>query len=116
MSNTGTYTGLHRQTGGAVADAAHLAQSVADILTTPLGSRVMRRSYGSNLFDLIDGSANAAGHLRLIAASATALMRWEPRLRLSQITTDVGLDGRASIDIIGKAFDRAQTISLGLTQ
>ena len=31
-----------------------LAQSIADIITTPLGSRTMRRDYGCLLFELLD--------------------------------------------------------------
>ena len=34
---------MNRNTGRAVAGLEHLRQSVADILTTPVGSRVMRR-------------------------------------------------------------------------
>ena len=33
---------------------AHLNQSIADILTTPIGTRVMRPDYGSNIPRLID--------------------------------------------------------------
>ena len=46
--------GLAATTGRTITGAAHLAQSIADVLTTPIGSRVMRREYGSLLPDLID--------------------------------------------------------------
>lgn len=35
--------GMNSRTGRTITDSAHLAQSVADILTTPIGSRAMRR-------------------------------------------------------------------------
>ena len=49
-------TGMSRFTGEKLDpnSDAHLVQSIGDILTTPLGSRVLRRSYGSELPDLID--------------------------------------------------------------
>lgn len=77
--------GMSAQTGKAVEGEQHLHQSIADILTTPLGSRVMRREYGSLLADLIDQPFNGATRVRLFGATASALMRWEPRLRLTRV-------------------------------
>ncbi len=73
--NTGERMGLH----------AHLHQSVADILATPIGSRVMRREYGSLVPALIDQPDNLATQTRVFAAIASALMRWEPRLQLAKL-------------------------------
>ncbi|MBK5910131.1 hypothetical protein CCR85_01310 [Rhodothalassium salexigens] len=70
-----TATGMDRRTGQALDATRHVRQSVEDILTTPVGTRVMRRDYGSHLFDLTDIPANAAGALRLVAAAADALDR-----------------------------------------
>ena len=46
--------GMHMGTGRAVADIEHLRQSISDILTTPMGTRIERRTYGSMVPDLID--------------------------------------------------------------
>ena len=46
--------GMDRNTGRALEGIAHLRQSIRDILTTPIGSRVMRWEYGSRLFRLVD--------------------------------------------------------------
>lgn len=73
-------------TGKPISDEAHLAQSIGDILSTPLGSRVMRRDYGSLLFELVDKPINGAIRMLLQAATAIALRRWEPRLRLTRVT------------------------------
>jgi len=43
------YIGMHRDTVRAITDADHIRQSMSDILRTPVGSRVMRRDYGSPL-------------------------------------------------------------------
>jgi uncharacterized protein len=77
--------GMSDSTGAGVADLAHLAQSVAIILMTPVGSRLMRRSFGSLLPQLIDQPDNAATRVRVYAAVAGALMRWERRLRISRV-------------------------------
>lgn len=83
--------GTDATTGKAIDGLAHLRQSIADILTTPIGSRVMRRTYGSLLMQLIDQPFTGATAVRLYASVAEALMRWEPRIRL----TRVGLAGPA---------------------
>lgn len=77
--------GTNALTGRAIEGAAHLRQSITDILTTPIGSRIMRREYGSLLPELIDQPFNGATRMKLFGATATALMRWEPRLRLTRI-------------------------------
>ncbi|MCD7875787.1 MAG: GPW/gp25 family protein [Cloacibacillus porcorum] len=63
----------------------HLNQSIADILTTPIGTRVMRPDYGSRIPELIDAPMNKAWKLRVYAACAEALDRWEPRIRLDKV-------------------------------
>lgn len=77
--------GTDANTGKPLEGLAHLAQSIGDILTTPIGSRVMRRSYGSLLPELIDQPGNGATRVRLFAATAEALMRWEPRIRVMRV-------------------------------
>ena len=76
---------MNAATGRSVSDLAHIRQSVADILLTPIGSRVMRREYGSLLPELIDQPVNAATRLKAMAAVVMALLRWEPRLRPSRV-------------------------------
>ena len=68
---------MDRTTGKAIGELAHLRQSVGDILTTPIGSRVMRHEYGSQVPMLVDQPDNQITQLRLLSAAASALMRWE---------------------------------------
>lgn len=82
--------GMDRTTGKPLSGLAHLQQSITDILTTPVGSRVMRRDYGSLIPLLIDQPFNAATRIRLFAATTTAHMRWEKRLRLTSVAMDIG--------------------------
>jgi len=78
--------GMNASTGKPISDEAHLAQSIGKILSTPLGSRAMRRDFGSLLFELIDKPINGAIRMLLQAATAIALRRWEPRIRLTRVT------------------------------
>lgn len=93
--------GMNAKTGRAIYDIDHLNQSVGDVLLTPNVSRLMRREYGSQLFNLIDQAANPALHLRLYAAIAMALLRWEPRLQLSRIQISQQSNGQSIVDIEG---------------
>lgn len=98
--------GINAGSGTALDGTAHLAQSVADILTTPIGTRVMRRDYGSMLFDLIDQPLNAATRLLIFAATALALTRWEPRLRLRKVALGGNnAEGELTLELDGELVD-----------
>lgn len=77
--------GMNAATGKALTGMAHLEQSLKDILTTPVGSRLMRREYGSLLPELIDQPLNTATVLQSYAAATIAITQWEPRIRLNSI-------------------------------
>lgn len=94
--------GMSRDTGKALTGFEHLQQSITDILSTPVGTRVFRRDYGSRLPRLVDRPVNASLVTELVAAAAEALDRWEPRLRLEQITIDrVSPDGQIELSLAG---------------
>lgn len=82
--------GMDRHTGKPLSGADHLAQSIGDILSTPLGTRLGRRTYGSDLPELFDQPMNARGRLLVFAATAQAIMRQEGRMRLSRIALERG--------------------------
>ncbi|MEF9955623.1 MAG: GPW/gp25 family protein [Acinetobacter sp.] len=91
-------TGMSRNTGRSISDTApyfqHLRQSIHDILTTLVGTRICRRNYGSLVMDLIDQPCNEATKVRLFSATATALIEFEPRVQLNQVNIirfDVGI-------------------------
>lgn len=98
--------GMSATAGTPLDGNAHLAQSIRDILTTPIGSRTMRRDYGSLLFDLLDQPINGALKMLLRAATAIALRRWEPRLRLTRVTIEGEPEvGRLALTIEGERTD-----------
>lgn len=105
-------TAMDRSTGALLVD--DIAQSVQTILTTPLASRVMRRDFGSELPDLIDQPATA--RVRLFAAVATALARWEPRItvRRVQLSSDAAQQGRWLLDLAADIGGQQQQLQIPL--
>lgn len=101
--------GTNAHTGAPLDGTAHLMQSIADIIVTPIGSRVMRRTYGSLLMQLIDQPFTPAVAVRLYASVAEALMRWEPRIRLRKISLTGGsTPGQYTITVDAQRTDVAQ--------
>ncbi|PFH10861.1 hypothetical protein BCF11_3295 [Collimonas sp. PA-H2] len=96
-------SGMNARTGHAMNRLAHIRQSLVDILTTPIGSRLMRRTYGSEVPELIDQPLNGATVLRIYAATAYAVMLWEPRISLTGIALERGTDGKATLILDGMA-------------
>ncbi|KER01340.1 MULTISPECIES: GPW/gp25 family protein [Photorhabdus] len=108
------YLGMNRQTGHSLTDLAHVRQSVSDILLTPVGSRLARRTYGSLLPELLDWPQNAALRLQVMAASYTAISRWEPRVNLTAITINTQQDGKMTVDITGYYQQSTGVFSLSI--
>lgn len=104
---------MNASTGSTITADAHLAQSVGLILTTPIGSRPMRRDFGSLLLELLDSPMGPLGQVRLFAAVAVALARWEPRLRLRRVSLSAGQHpGQFIIELEGERTDRPGPTSL----
>ena len=103
------YTGLSLQS-----EAEQIRQSIQDILTTPIGSRVMRRSYGSLLPIMIDAPFNEITRLQLYAATATALIQWENRINLESISIAPVSDGKFVLDLSVIMVNTNQNESLSI--
>jgi phage baseplate assembly protein W len=106
--------GMNRETGKPLSRTAHLAQSVTDILTTPIGSRVIMREYGSRLPRLVDRPMNATTIMEVYAATAEALERWEPRIQLNKVSADFSgfVEGRLAITLQGIDKENNQPLVL----
>lgn len=94
-------TGLNRATGQPLSGYEHLKQSITDILTTPVGSRVMRPEYGSHLPRMVDLPVNKGWISAVQAEIARSIGRWEPRLKLSRVNVQSVIDGRVNMVIYG---------------
>lgn len=110
--------GMDRNTGRGISGIDHIKQSWTDILTTPIGSVVMNREYGSLIPELIDHPTNGANVLRLMTASVMALSRWDPRASISRVGVVLGEEpGATYIEIEGvrkESGDRLSAISMNV--
>jgi len=109
------WKGMNNISGKTIEGDEHLKQSIADILLTPLGSRVMRRDYGSALFSLIDQGDNEITRLRLMSAAVTALWKWEPRITPSSVTLTRNGQGALTLKIKAQRSDSLNSLSADVT-
>lgn len=106
---------MNRETGAVIDELDHIAQCMTDILTTRIGSRVMRREYGSLLPELVDHPFNDVTRLRVYSGAVMALMRWEPRVSLSRVQfVGANLQGKSVLDLEGSVVDSNEPFSLSL--
>lgn len=102
--------GMNANTGKRLSKLDHLRQSISDILTTPIGSRVMRREYGSRLYRIIDAPINRSTLLDIYAATAEAIMLWEPRIKLLQVSAQSASSGHVVLEITGEYLQDGQAV------
>ena len=84
-----------------VSDEEKVAQSIAIILNTPIGQRVMRPTFGSRLHELIFAPANPETFGQAEMYVQDALNFWEPRIQLLDVnaSTDEARPGTLLIRI-----------------
>lgn len=103
-----TFIGMSAANGRALSGEAHLTQSLRDIITTPIGSRVMRRDYGSRVPRLLDAPMTRGLVADVVAAVAEAVAAWEPRIQLKRVIVTEIAPGRLTLALIdreGRRFD-----------
>ena len=94
--------GLNSRGGIAlVSDEEKIAQSIAIILNTPIGQRVMRPTFGSRLHELIFAPANPETFGLAEMYVQDALNFWELRIQLIDVNagTDIAQPGALLIRI-----------------
>ncbi|WP_273783903.1 MULTISPECIES: GPW/gp25 family protein [unclassified Bartonella] len=105
-------SGMDRTTGKPLTGIDHLRQSILDILSTRIGSRVMRRDYGSRVAELIDAPVNNAFAVALYAAVAEAVDKWEPRFKLKKIDFKMVEAGQVSLSFEGIYLPSGKPITM----
>lgn len=99
--------GLDHVSGLLSVDWDDVQQSIRTILATPIGSRVMRRDFGSAVPDMVDRKMVSRNILAVYVAIAEALDRWEPRFRLNRCSVDsAAVTGRIELSLYGTYFPR----------
>lgn len=107
-------TGIDRYTGRPLSDWEHTFQSIQTILSTRLGERVMRRSFGSAVPGILGRNLVPSTLLRFYMAIAIAIELWEPRFRVrsfeypgSENSADNMRQGQIGIRLVGDYRPRA---------
>ena len=77
--------GVNRSTGQILSGFDHVRQSLGVILTTRLGSRVMRRTFGSAIPALLGQPLTPPDLMRWYMAAVIAIELWEPRFRIASV-------------------------------
>lgn len=104
--------GTSATTGKPLSGIQHLRQSINDILTTPIGSRVIRRDYGSDLPTLVDAPMNLSTLTRIYAATARAIAKWEPRFQITKISVSSAAPGQIIFDLSGNYLPDGQAVTI----
>ncbi|WP_419247480.1 GPW/gp25 family protein [Wolbachia endosymbiont of Rhagoletis indifferens] len=104
--------GMSNKTGKELEGIEHLKQSIVNILTTPINSRIMRRNYGSRLFELVDKPINRDFTLEIFSATAEALQKWERRFKLEKVKITDVKEGRVTLDLEGVYLSEGKFINI----
>jgi uncharacterized protein len=104
--------GMNINTGEVISDIGHLKQSITNILTTPKGSRVMRRDYGSRLFSRIDAPIGGDIIAEIYSDIVEALFDYEPRFELKKVSVVSCDKGQLILDLEGKYLLTNESIKI----
>jgi len=104
--------GTDANTGKPLSGISHLKQSIRDILTTRIGSRYLRRNYGSRLPDLVDAPLNETTIMDIYAATIEALLTWEPRIAPQSVKVSKVSPGQILLDLTALYIPEGRIITL----
>ena len=99
--------GTSNVTGKRIYGWAHAVQSIWDVLTTRLNTRVMLLDYGGDNPGLIDHPGNKQSIAAFFSAITSALLKWEPGFRLTQLgIAEAGADGAFTLVMTGLFYPK----------
>jgi phage baseplate assembly protein W len=102
-------SGVNRVDGRPLSNFEHVRQSIEVILTTAIGSRVMRREFGSEVLNLIDRPLTDRVILAVYSAVVMAIAQWEPRFAVTGCKISRADEtGKLSLQIFGIYYPRGQ--------
>lgn len=105
---------MSRYNGSDLSEIEHIKQSLEDIATTPIGSRLMRRDYGTLLANLIDQPISEVLYLKIYSTLYTAYVRWEDRVDISQMNVVDIKNGQLILDIVGFLKTNGNEINMSI--
>ncbi len=108
--------GMNKKTGGVLSGIEHVHQSIIDILTTPIGSRPMRRDYGSRLFERVDAPMNGELIAEIYSDVVESLFNYEPRVEVTSVSVESADAGTIVINLVFNYLPTGETSTItGIT-
>lgn len=96
-----TLVGVDRRTGKAISGIDHLHQSIEDLITTRIGSRVIRPEYGSYLPAMVDLGITPGLASAYQAEVSRAIQRWYPIFAIKSVRAVSITGGQITFSIAG---------------
>jgi len=84
--------GIDRRTGRVISNYDHALQSVEVILSTRIGSRVMRRQFGGGVAEILGRAVTPPLFALFQQLVGTAIDIWEPRFKVRRIVPGGSVD------------------------
>lgn len=109
-------SGMNNITGQPLTGTDHIMQSIRDILTTRKGTRLMEPEYGSDIPRLIGAGITKDAFVDIYAAVASALRRWEKRIKVRRVQVVDLSPGNLVVDIDLQLLANGNPITLSGVQ
>lgn len=103
---------MNRTTGKALTGLELIKQSIRDIITTPIGSRVMLKEYGCNIHEWIDAPLNEETKSEIVASIAQAITIWERRIVIDRIHSIRIVNQEIEFEL--EAYYQGESVTLGI--
>ncbi|WP_316207394.1 GPW/gp25 family protein [Bradyrhizobium sp. SZCCHNR3118] len=95
---------IDRKTGEYVQGWPRIKQSIETILTTRIGTRLMRLWWGSNFINMQDKPGNEETLMTGMMAAISAINTYEPEFKVSRVSVD-SFDSSGEITITVEGLD-----------
>lgn len=105
---------MSRETGKQLTEIEHIKQSLADLISTPIGSRLMRRRYGTKLANLLDQPTSEALFLKCYSTIYTAILLWEPRVEISRLYVSEVNQGKTVLNLEGTIVQSGESLNMNI--
>lgn len=83
-----------------VEEEEDIRQSLQIILSTRLGERIMRSDFGTNLYNMVYHNMDLTARTQLRAAIEKAVLYWEPRITLNNVSFDTSEERSGKLSIL----------------
>lgn len=105
---------MSRQSGVGLTELEHIKQSLEDLISTPIGSRIMRRDYGTQVANLLDQPTSEALYLKCYSTIYSAILRWEPRIDITKLNISEFNGGQTVLDLEGVLTQTGQSLNMNI--